>query len=174
MEGNGCPSTSCRRMLRALAGELLLLEQCVPAARRSLCRLGEVVRSQRGGSDLTGNTARLFLRQGENTPWCHQPQPSAVDASDQADKEMPLRPKLEERKEWMWTWIQDFPLPSLWSHTLPSLPAHTHLDATLEQRQEAGGNLNIPKLFKSLNGFASMVETKVSSFYFSVVGTCEE
>lgn len=55
-----------------------------------------------------------------------------------------------------------------------ALPAHTRFNAILEQRQETRGSLNIPKLFKSLNGFGLMAETKVSSSYFNVRGTHEE
>lgn len=96
-----------------------------------------------------------------------------MDVSDQADKERPLRPKEEERKSEYECGIKT----SLFLRsevTLPSLPAHICLDAILERRQEAGGNLNIPKLFQSLSGFALIAEIKVNSFHFSRMGTCEE
>lgn len=139
MEGDGSPSTSCRGMPRVLAGELPLLEQCVPVTRHSLRRWGEVVRSQRGGTDLTGDIARLLLRWGKNTAWCHQPQPSAVDTNDRVDKEMPLRPKLEERKsECELGFKTSLFLHSEVTHFLNSLLTHTwmpHWSADRKQEE---------------------------------------
>lgn len=83
---------------------------------------------------------------------------------------MPLRPKeLEERMRTCGHESETFLF--VHSEVTKVLPAHRLLDITLEKSQEAGGNLNLPKLIKSLNRVRLVDGTMFSFSHFSVVGT---